>query len=280
MSSEESKEKIVRREMLYVLGKEIGSGSQGDAHILTRKDTGEVFIGKVNKSSGDLEKAKEEALRLKSYHHKNIVRYVDSFVQETDYGRAHFLIMENCDGGELRGFIKNSGGKQDNTEVYIKYFSDIVEGIAEIHSRSQMHRDLKPENIFILIVGKSAIEHIMKLGDFGLTRDVEATLMSVATQGRGSPAYMSPEQHKFESYGPSSDVWAAGVILFEMFAGYHPFNSVKEIKKSPPKELPQFVPADIKELLGNLLEKDPRKRKPIGEIQRWLFLRKEPPKLP
>jgi len=146
----------------------------------------------VNRLTSQLESANKEALRLKSYHHKNIVRYVDNFIDSSGYGKAHLLIMEFCDGGELRGFLKKHAGKQENTEVYIKYFSDIIEGLSEIHSRKQMHRDLKPENIFILIVGKSAIEHVLKLGDFGLMKDVDGSIMS-ATKGVGSGPYMSPE---------------------------------------------------------------------------------------
>ena len=279
MHQEESKEILVNREIVYVLGKFIGSGAQGDAYQLIRKDTGEVFICKVNKSQDDLESAREEAQRLKQYHHKNIVRYVDNFIQNLGF-RTHYLIMENCSGGELRGFIKENSAKKENTEVYIKYFSDIVEGLAEIHGRGEMHRDMKPENVFILITGKSAIEHVMKLGDFGLFRKVDKTLMTAASKGVGTPAYMSPEQHKLESYGPSSDVWAAGVILYEMFAGYHPFQTVKDIKKNPPAQLPEYVPKDVKELLANLLEKDPTKRMKISEIQSWLFLRKQTAKVP
>ena len=63
-----------------------------------------------------------------------------------------------------------------------------------------------------------------------------------------------------------------------MFAGYHPFDTVMDVKKNPPRDLPGWVPPDVKELILNLLDKDPRKRKSIDEIKRWLFLRKEPPK--
>ena len=152
-----------------------------------------MFIGKVNRLKKQVESANEEALRLKSYHHKNIVRYVDNFLHSSDFGQVHILIMEHCDGGEFRGFLEKHAGKQENTEVYIKYLSDIIEGLVEIHSRKQMHRDLKPENIFILILGKSAIEHVLKLGDFGLMKDVDSTMMSAATKGVGSGPYMSPE---------------------------------------------------------------------------------------
>ena len=152
-----------------------------------------MFIVKVNRLKSQLESANKEALRLKSYHHKNIVRYVDSFMDSSDYGKVHWLIMENCNGGELRGFLKEHAGKKENTEVYIKYFSDIIEGLVEIHGRKQMHRDLKPENIFILILGNSAIDHVLKLGDFGLMKDVDSTMMSAASKGVGSGPYMSPE---------------------------------------------------------------------------------------
>lgn len=224
-----------------------------------------------------MEDSKVEASRLKSYHHRNIVRYVDSFVHNTGFGNAFLLIMENCEGGELRGYIKNSGGKKENLDVYLKYFSDIIEGLVEIHGRKEMHRDLKPENVFIFVVGKSAIDHILKVGDFGLARDAEKTLMSAASKGKGTPLYMSPEQHDYESYGASSDIWAAGIMLFEMLAGYHPFKSVKDLKQNPPEKLPDYVPADIKELLMNMLEKDPSKRMKSEEIKRWLYLRQSPP---
>jgi serine/threonine protein kinase len=207
------------------------------------------------------------------------VRYVDSFAQKTDLGLFYFLIMENCEGGELRGFIKSSGGKKELLDVYLKYFTDIVEGLAEIHGRKQMHRDLKPENVFIFVVGKSAIDHILKLGDFGIARDAEKTLMSAVTAGKGTPLYMSPEQHDYEPYGTSSDIWAAGIILFEMLAGYHPFKSIKDLKKNPPEKLPEYVPADIKELLANMLDKEPTNRMTIDEIKRWLYLRHGPSKV-
>ena len=135
MSQEEEKGMEVRREILYQVGKYIGSGTFGEAYTITRQDTKETFIVKVNKNQTDLEDSKVEGDRLKSYHHKNIVRYVDNFVYNTGIGRAHFLIMENCEGGELREFIKNSGGKKENLKVYLKYFSDIIEGLVEIHGR-------------------------------------------------------------------------------------------------------------------------------------------------
>jgi serine/threonine protein kinase len=141
-----------------------------------------------------------------------------------------------------------------------------------------MHRDLKPDNIFILVVGEHAIENILKLGDFGLIKDVNATLIKGSI--RGTEGYKSPELHYGEGYGKSSDIWAAGVILFEMFAGYHPFEVEEGVFKilDPPKDLPSYVPSDIKDLILNLLQDKHTERKTADKIKLWLIHRKNPPR--
>jgi serine/threonine protein kinase len=63
-----------------------------------------------------------------------------------------------------------------------------------------------------------------------------------------------------------------------MLAGYHPFKTIKDLIKSPPEKLPDYVPEDVKELVTNMLDKDPKKRMTIDEIKRWLYLRDSPSK--
>ena len=126
---------IIKRGIEYQMGKLIGSGGQGEAYQLIRLDTKETFICKINKNVADIGRAAEEADRLKQYHHKNIVRYVDSFVQSVDLGEVHVLIMENCSEGDLRAFINKTKGDPKHAATYWKYFRDIVEGLVELHSR-------------------------------------------------------------------------------------------------------------------------------------------------
>jgi len=75
-------------------------------------------------------------------------------MHHTLFGNAHLLIMENCEGGEHKAFIKNSGGKMENIDVYSKYFTEIIEGLVEIHGRKKMLRVINTVNEFIYVVGK------------------------------------------------------------------------------------------------------------------------------
>jgi len=137
-----------------------------------------------------------------------------------------------------------------------------------------MHRDLKPDNVFIAVILPS--QHVAKLGDFGLLRDDDQS----KTKGVGTPLYMSPEQHQEQRYGVFSDMWAAGLILYELFTGEHPFKSILDIVMKPPKPLPAHVPKEAAELLSNLLDKDPTKRMTSNELKSWLFKRQEEVKQP
>jgi len=147
-------------------------------------------------------------------------------------------------------------------EAYFDLFAQMVTGLVEIHGKAHMHRDLKPENVFLVRNGAILIA---KLGDFGLARGFEASLASY-TKGVGSNPYMSPEQHNHEQYGPSADVWALGVIAYEMLSGGHPFDSTERVLKAGPKPMPAWVKKEVQELVMNLLEKDPQKRKTACQI--------------
>lgn len=82
---------------------------------------------------------------------------------------------------------------------------------------------------------------------------------------------MSPEQLKEGSkYGQSSDIWAAGVILFEMFAKFRPFETKDDIINNSRKAFPKHVPEDIRKLILNLLDTNPRERKTAQDIHKWL----------
>lgn len=109
----------------------------------------------------------------------------------------------------------------------MKLIHDVARGLHYLHATSNIHRDIKPENILLKRVPGG---FIAKLGDFGLARDAESQkLISILSKGVGSSPYMSPEQHKLEAYGMSSDLWALGVTLYEMLAGTLPFQSPVEI---------------------------------------------------
>lgn len=143
-----------------------------------------------------------------------------------------------------------------------------MEGLHEIHSKKDLHRDIKPDNVFMMIVGDSLVP---KLGDFGLARDAKSRSMASSySKGVGSDWYKAPEVHKFEPYGQSNDIWAIGVILYEMLAGTHPFDSYDKIVNAKKKSLPDWVEKETRELVDNLLSKKPKERKNTQEILEWL----------
>jgi serine/threonine protein kinase len=102
-------------------------------------------------------------------------------------------------------------------------FQQIVEALAYLHSKNIVHRDLKPGNIFLLNKGDDLLSNQVKLGDFGISKHVENTLVTV-TQAAGTKIYMAPEVLKLEKYGCAFDIWSLGCVEYEMLTGKLPFS--------------------------------------------------------
>lgn len=159
--------------------------------------------------------------KLKNQH---ITRVLDVGIWRED---AAFMVMEYLDGSDLRHVIRRSGRLP--LEQAIGYVVQLCEGLAEAHARGIVHRDLKPSNVFI--VRNVDGSDLVKILDFGISKIIDdqspgATEMTETGLVLGSPKYMSPEQ-LFEpaAVGPHSDVWAIGVILYEMLMGQPPFEA-------------------------------------------------------
>ena len=140
----------------------------------------------------------------------------------------------------------------------------MIEALSMIHGNNQLHRDLKPGNIFLMhLNGVKDINNLVpKLGDFGLARQVTKKEHLKLTADRGTYPYMPPERLILENgevpkYGLSTDMWAMGVILLEMFRGEHPFDfNVEKIKVANYGTLPTYISEETEELIKNLLKVD------------------------
>ena len=136
-----------------------------------------------------------------------------------------------------------------------------------MHSKNILHRDIKTQNIFI------TQNDILKMGDFGISRQME-TLTPMAMTACGTPYFMPPEVCMGKPYDSKADVWAIGVILYELITFKKPFDSdsingvFEKIKKSPIEPLPQSVDSSLKLLVSSLLNKDYNKRPNIFEISK------------
>ncbi len=138
-------------------------------------------------------------------------------------------------------------------------------GLMAMHMKNIIHRDFKTQNIFI------TKDEILKIGDFGISREHNSTTAKQMTSC-GTPYFMPPEVIQGKPYDNKADVWALGVILYELVTFKKPFDDegiqgvFDKIVKHPYEPFPQETDSDLKMLIGALLNKDFRKRPTIFEL--------------
>jgi zinc protease len=175
-------------------------------------------------------------------------------------GDSVYLSMEYVEGESLRSLLELEGRLE--TGRAIEFARQLAEGLAEAHRQSIVHRDLKPENIMIAPDGG------LKVMDFGISRSYaeEATVTGSVV---GTPAYMAPEQAEGKALDHRVDIYAYGLILYEMFTGEATFHgdtavevALKQVRERPtnPTKLTPSLPRRIDLAVMKCLEKDPAKR--------------------
>jgi serine/threonine protein kinase len=159
---------------------------------------------------------KREARALKKLAHPNIVAFYGLY--QTPY--FYFLLEDYVDGPTLREVLRFRHGKALSIQDSLVYLKALCAALGYAHINGVVHCDVKPGNVMIDHGG-----HIY-LTDFGIARHAESTLTTLGVAG--SPAYMAPEQIRGEPVSPATDVYALGVLLFEMLTGQRPFRGNEE----------------------------------------------------
>ncbi len=222
-------------------------------------------------STGWAERLRREAQVGLSLRGEHAVRIHD--VGGFDEGRP-YLVMEHLEGCDLGKLLKQRQEPLPVSEAAL-YVSQACAAVAEAHALGIVHRDLKPANLFF--TRRPDGTPCVKVLDFGISKLAlaggdDAAHMTKTGEVLGSPAYMAPEQIRaFSEADPRSDVWALGVILYELCTSRWPFPGkgsmeliamVLERSPEPPRMHRAALPVELEAVLMHCLQKDPARRMP------------------
>src|SRR5216110_2311868 len=201
-----------------------------------------------------------EAKAASALQHPNIV-------QVYDYGQTdgnYYIVMELVEGTDLRRYLRSRGVLDVDRAIIIAH--DVALGLGAAHRRDIVHRDVKPQNV---LVGKDGS---IKLTDFGIAsvyKDINAERLTTTGMTLGTVQYYAPEQAQGEIVNPAADVYALGIVMYEMLTGRTPFDSdtpvavamqhIQDIPVPPSQHNPNIPPA-LERIIMRCLEKIPEMR--------------------
>jgi hypothetical protein len=238
-------------------------------HVMLGKAVAVKLINPELVTSADVvRRFQREARAATALAHPNIVSVFD--LGQTADGTL-YIAMEYVDGRSLKAAISSGGAMAPTPAVAI--MRQVVSALAVAHRHKIIHRDLKPQNI-MLTRGADGQE-IAKLVDFGIAKTFdEATQLTMAGDAIGTPHYMAPEQAAGKPVDARSDIYSAGIILYEMLSGEVPFNDtsapailIKHLQETPqaPSVRHAGVPPALDAIALKCLEKDPAQRYQTAE---------------
>ncbi len=258
----------------FVIRTRLGGGQFGSVYHALDRDRREdvalkVAIAGPGRAQAATEQLRQELrLRDRINDFTHIIRTYD--IHTVDYEGLSLVLlpMEYAEAGSLRSWLNiNKHKKEQRISKGLELFKQACFGVKGMHDAGLAHLDLKPEN---LLLCKDGDKVIVKVSDFGISRNVEHFSMNVpsVTQiGLGTPYYMSPEQisaARQKDIGPQADVYALGIILFEILDGDPPFDgSAGEVKQKHLKMTPPRLKGNnetITTLVYKCLAKKPTER--------------------
>lgn len=265
----------------YRVEAQIGQGGMGEVFRaydtrLNRPVAVKVMRGAGEVQAVDVERFLREARAASALNHPNIV--IIHEVGSTPAG-DHFIVQELIDGRTLRDLLQERLPLAKIADIG----AQVARALAAAHAAGIVHRDVKPENIMIRGDG------YVKVLDFGLARALgldpsDATMTQEALNTApglllGTPSYMSPERINGLPFGPPTDVFALGILLYEMAVGRRPFaaptamgvvGAILSEQPLPLRQIDPALPAVLEDLVERMLYKEPQRRPTAPEIERQL----------
>lgn len=246
----------------YQLERQIGAGSYADTWlaedlVLDRKVAVKVLRPQFQAGDDDQAMFRREAHTAASISHPNVVATFDAGMTD---GLA-YLVMEYVDGINLKQEIRARVRLDPDRAMSVA--DDLLRGLSRIHAAGIIHRDVKPQNVLVSPSGAS------KLTDFGIAGSQDETARPRRHTTVGSAAYMAPEQALGHPVSPAADIYAVGVVLYEMLTGRLPFfgddpHRVIEQHVSravtPPRRFNPRIPIPVERVVLRALAKRPEDR--------------------
>ena len=241
----------------------------GNVYKARDRETGETVALKLIKpeiasDQAMTERFKNELLFARKITHKNVCRVYEF----NRIGGIAYTSMEFVEGESLRSVLSRFGGLPVRKGADLAL--QICSGLKEAHAQGIVHRDLKPENVMIDAQGN------VKIMDFGIARSMEGGTRLTGAM-IGTPAYMAPEQVSGKPVDYRTDIYALGLVLYEMFTGSETFRAdtpvavaLKQMQEAPapPHDIEPTIPVYIERAILKCLEKDPAKRfQSIAELE-------------
>src|SRR5215471_17153337 len=199
----------------YRIMRKLGTGGMANVYLAEDQELGRRVAIKIldDRHASDeqfIERFRREAKNAAGLSHPNIVSIYDRGEAEGTY----YIAMEFCDGRTLKELINARGPTPPR--VAIDYARQILAGVGHAHRHGIVHRDIKPHNVLVDGDGR------LKVTDFGIARSGSSQMTEVGSI-IGTAQYLSPEQARGSTVGPSSDLYSVGVVLYEMLTGEVPF---------------------------------------------------------
>jgi len=246
----------------YEIVRLLGEGGMGAVYKASDRELDRPVALKVIRpelasSSSMLARFKQELLLSRQVTHKNVIRIYDL----GDADGVKFITMEFVEGRDLRALIHEK--KKYSPEEAVEVMQQVCQALQAAHSVGVIHRDLKPQNIMREENGRILVM------DFGLARTMEGDGMTQTGALVGTMEYMSPEQALGKELDQRSDVFTAGLILYELLTGNMPFKAETALaslirrtqeRAIPVSDLDRNIPGALSSIVSKCLERDPNLR--------------------